>query len=139
MEKSLEAVPEYNPADTRILVVDDEPELRAATSRVLIKEGFQVFTAGSRQECFEQLNTRMPDINRWRMRPRITMSYRDFNEESSTTGTRYSIFPAFKVDYAWKKEWIFDFELGVEWVKYTDENFDDELSENVRIGYSYTF
>jgi hypothetical protein len=24
-------------------------------------------------------------------------------------------------------------------VKYTDERFDDELRENVRIGYSYTF
>lgn len=84
-------------------------------------------------------NTRMPDLDRWRLRPRISMSYRDFNDKSSTTGTRLSVFPALKVDYAWKKEWIFDFELGVEWVKYTDERFDDELRENVRIGYSYTF
>jgi|GEM_PF-2033151 len=84
-------------------------------------------------------NTRLPDLDRWKLRPRLTLSYRDFNEESSTTGTRTSIFPALKVDYAWKKEWIFDFELGVEWVKYTDERFDDELRENVRLGYSYTF
>ncbi|WP_455221863.1 hypothetical protein [Kaarinaea lacus] len=84
-------------------------------------------------------NTRLPDLARWKLRPRLTMSYREFNDKSTTTGTRFSVYPAFLVNYAWKKEWIFDFELGVEWVTYTDENFDDEFRENVRIGYSYTF
>lgn len=84
-------------------------------------------------------NSRLPDLARWKLRPRITMSYREFNDKSTTTGTRFSVYPAFLVNYAWKKEWIFDFELGVEWVTYTDENFDDEFRENVRIGYSYTF
>jgi hypothetical protein len=84
-------------------------------------------------------NVRLPDLDLWKLRPRLSMSYRDFNEESTTTGTRLSIFPALKVDYAWKKEWIFDFEVGFEWVKYTDERFDDEMRESVRIGYSYSF
>jgi hypothetical protein len=84
-------------------------------------------------------NARLPDIDLWKLRPRVTLSYRAFNDESSTTGTRFSIFPALKIDYAWKRDWIFDFEVGVEWVKYTDENFDDELRQNVRIGYSYSF
>jgi len=84
-------------------------------------------------------NSRLPDLARWKLRPRLTMSYREFNDKSTTTGNRVSIYPAFLVNYAWKKEWIFDFEIGVEWVSYTDENFDNEFRENVRIGYSYTF
>jgi len=84
-------------------------------------------------------NSRLPDLARWKLRPRLTMSYREFNDKSTTTGNRVSIYPAFLVNYAWKKEWIFDFEVGLEWVSYTDENFDNEFRENVRIGYSYTF
>ena len=84
-------------------------------------------------------NVRTPDINQWKFRPRLNLSYREFNETSTTTGTRFSVFPVFAMDYEWKKEWIFDFELGVEWVSYTDENFDNELRQNVRLGYSYTF
>ncbi len=85
------------------------------------------------------INARLPDMNRWKLRPRLNMSYRDFNENSSTTGTRSSIAPSIKIDYAWKKAWIFDFELGVEYVDYTDPNFANETREAVRIGYSYAF
>ena len=85
------------------------------------------------------INARLPDMNRWKLRPRLNMSYRDFNETSSTTGTRGSIAPSIKVDYAWKKAWIFDFELGIEYVDYTDPNFSNETREAVRIGYSYAF
>ena len=84
-------------------------------------------------------NARLPDIDRWKPRPRLNMSYREFNEESSTDGHRFSIAPSVKVDYAWKKEWIFDIELGFEWVTYTDERFDDETRQNIRMGYSYSF
>jgi len=85
------------------------------------------------------LNSRLPDMNRWKLRPRLTLSYRDFNENSSTTGTRSSIAPSIKIDYAWKKAWIFDFELGLEYVDYTDPDFSNETRENIRIGYSYAF
>jgi hypothetical protein len=85
------------------------------------------------------VNARLPDMSRWKLRPRLTMSYRDFNESSSTTGTRSSIAPSIKIDYAWKKAWIFDFELGFEYVNYTDPDFSNETREAVRIGYSYAF
>jgi len=84
-------------------------------------------------------NARMPDIDNWKPRPRITLSHRSFTPESRTEGTRISIAPSIKVDYAWKKEWIFDAELGFEIVEYSDKSFDDEVRENIRIGYTYTF
>jgi hypothetical protein len=84
-------------------------------------------------------NARLPDFDRWRPRPRLSVSYRDFNDKSNTDGTRISIAPSVKLDYAWKKEWIFDIELGFELVQYSDVNFDDETRQNVRLGYSYSF
>jgi hypothetical protein len=90
-------------------------------------------------------NARLPDFDRWKPRPRLNVSYRSFNEDNDSTstggaeGTRISIAPSVKVDYAWKKEWVFDIELGFEWVQYSDERFDDEARQNVRLGYSYSF
>jgi hypothetical protein len=84
-------------------------------------------------------NARMPDINNWKPRPRITISNRSFNSGGFTTGTRVSIAPSIKVDYAWKKYWVFDMEIGFEIVEYSDEAVDDEVRENIRIGYNYNF
>ena len=84
-------------------------------------------------------NARMPDIDNWKPRPRLTLSHRTFSEESRTEGTRFSIAPSIKVDYAWKREWIFDAEIGFEIVEYSDKGTDDEVRENIRIGYNYTF
>ncbi|WP_455375826.1 hypothetical protein [Kaarinaea lacus] len=84
-------------------------------------------------------NARMPDINNWKPRPRITISNRSFNSGGFTSGTRVSIAPSIKVDYAWKKYWVFDMEFGFEIVEYSDEDVDDEVRQNVRIGYNYNF
>lgn len=89
------------------------------------------------------VNARLPDFGLWKPRPRLTASYRKFKDDedrpSSATGNRKSIAPSVKVDYAWKREWIFDFEIGFEWVQYSDERFDDEVHQNIRIGYNYSF
>lgn len=84
-------------------------------------------------------NARMPDINNWKPRPRITISNRSFNSGGFTSGTRVAIAPSIKVDYAWKKYWVFDMEFGFEIVEYSDEDVDDEVRQNVRIGYNYNF
>ncbi|NOZ54720.1 MAG: hypothetical protein GXP08_16555 [Gammaproteobacteria bacterium] len=83
-------------------------------------------------------NARLPPINRWKPRPRLNLSYRDITE-GQFLGTRIAIGPSVKVDYAWKKEWVFEFELGVEFVEYSNVNIDDEVRQNIRIGYNYTF
>ena len=84
-------------------------------------------------------NARMPDINNWRPRPRITISNRSFNSGGFVPGTRVSIAPSIKVDYAWKKYWVFDMEFGFEIVEYSDEKQLDEVRQNIRIGYNYNF
>ena len=85
------------------------------------------------------LNSRLPPIAGWKPRPRLNLSQRSFGGTSSTTGTRNSIAPSIIVDYGYKKQWVFDFELGFEWVDYSDPNFNDETRQNIRIGYNYTF
>ena len=89
-------------------------------------------------------NARMPDIDNWKPRPRITISNRSFNcsesvSSSCISGTRIAIAPSIKVDYAWKKYWVFDMELGFEIVEYSDVDVNDEVRQNVRIGYNYNF
>jgi two-component system nitrogen regulation response regulator NtrX len=49
-------------ADMTILVVDDEPGVRSSVKGVLEDEGFKVFTAGSGEECLEQLTKLKPDV-----------------------------------------------------------------------------
>ena len=83
-------------------------------------------------------NARLPGINRWKPRPRLNLSYRDI-VSGQFPGTRIALEPSIKVDYAWKKEWIFEFELGMEFVEYSNPGTDDEVRQNIRIGYNYTF
>ncbi len=49
-------------ADMTILVVDDEPGVRSSVKGVLEDESFKVFTAGSGEECLEQLTKLKPDV-----------------------------------------------------------------------------
>ena len=84
-------------------------------------------------------NARLPLLGNWKPRPRLDMSYRSFGSGSSTDGYRVSVAPSVQFDYRWRKEWIFDFEFGFEYVQYSDDTVDDEIREDIRIGYSYTF
>jgi two-component system OmpR family response regulator len=47
--------------DTNVVVLEDDPELRALLTRGLREEGFKVATAGSAHELFDVLATRAPD------------------------------------------------------------------------------
>jgi len=105
-----------------------------------------LYVFGARYSSFDSYsditifaNARMPDIDNWKPRPRITISNRSFSGGGFTTGTRVAIAPSIKVDYAWKKYWVFDMELGFEIVEYSDVTVDDEVRQNVRIGYNYNF
>ncbi len=49
-------------SDIRILVVDDEPEIRFATVRILKKEGYEVLSAETGHECLEKTELENPDI-----------------------------------------------------------------------------
>lgn len=46
----------------KILVVDDDPDVRFATARVIRKEGFSVIEAGSGNECIHRAGQEKPDI-----------------------------------------------------------------------------
>lgn len=49
---------QHNPASsTRILVLDDEPDLRMLYELTLLREGYRVDTAANLEEAWEQLNT----------------------------------------------------------------------------------
>jgi CheY-like chemotaxis protein len=46
----------------RLLVVDDEPDIREVTSAMLAEEGYEVLTAGDGQEALEVLPRFCPDL-----------------------------------------------------------------------------
>ncbi len=48
--------------DIKILVVDDDPDILFATSRVIKKAGYQTFTADSGKEAMEAVKTIVPDL-----------------------------------------------------------------------------
>lgn len=48
--------------DIKVLVVDDDPDILFATSRVLKKAGYQMFTADSGKMAMEAVRTIVPDL-----------------------------------------------------------------------------
>jgi len=49
-------------ADTYILVVDDEPNIRQLIALVLAREGYRVETAASGHECLERVHRQSPAL-----------------------------------------------------------------------------
>jgi two-component system, OmpR family, response regulator VicR len=47
---------------TKIMVVDDEPDLLEVVRLILENDGYQVVTAGSGQEALDKLEKEMPDL-----------------------------------------------------------------------------
>jgi len=47
---------------TKIMVVDDEPDLLDVVRLILESDGYQVVTAGSGQEALDKLDKEMPDL-----------------------------------------------------------------------------
>jgi len=84
-------------------------------------------------------NVRLPGFGQWRLTPRLNLIYRSFNKDSATEGSMTTVAPSIGVDYIWKKVWSFNMDVGVEMVQYTDKSFDDQIRENIRLGYSYSF
>jgi CheY-like chemotaxis protein len=46
----------------KILLVDDEPEIRFVTRRMLEKAGYEVVEAEDEEECMEKLKVEKPDL-----------------------------------------------------------------------------
>jgi DNA-binding response OmpR family regulator len=46
----------------RILVIDDDPDIRMMVERLLVKEGYEVKTASRRDEALEQLAVFQPSL-----------------------------------------------------------------------------
>lgn len=47
---------------TKILLIDDDPDVRAVMGRMLQKEGFEVDTASRREEALEKLAQEIPSL-----------------------------------------------------------------------------
>jgi len=51
-----------NPNDTRILVVDDEPDVHAVLDKMLTREGYTVDSAYSADEAYQAIERNKPDV-----------------------------------------------------------------------------
>ena len=49
-------------SEVKVLVVDDDPDVLFATSRIVKKEGFQVITAANAEACLEAISKDCPDL-----------------------------------------------------------------------------
>jgi DNA-binding response OmpR family regulator len=49
-------------AGKKILLVDDDPDIRDAISVILEAQGYEVITANNGQECFDMLSTEKPEL-----------------------------------------------------------------------------
>lgn len=85
------------------------------------------------------MNSRLPPWNKINPRPRINISYREFKNTSVNQGSRWFIAPTIKLDYRWKKELVFDVELGYDYLHYPDDTGRNQQNGSARIGYNYTF
>ena len=48
--------------ETKVLIVDDDPDILFATTRIVEKAGYQVFTASSAAECLVSARENLPDL-----------------------------------------------------------------------------
>ena len=85
------------------------------------------------------LNSRLPPMKGWRLRPRLSFGDRVFQGNNLTQGKRLSLAPSLAADYQWHKRWLFDVEVGIEWDRYDDPSYANETRQDIRIGYNYTF
>lgn len=46
----------------RVLVVDDDPDVRERTREMISRDGFQVIEAGNGREALARLETERPDV-----------------------------------------------------------------------------
>ena len=88
------------------------------------------------------MNSRLPPWNKINPRPRLNVSYRQFNSTGSNTGAghRWLVSPIIKLDYRWKKEVVIDFEIGFDYLTYNPgAQQRDQKKTSLRMGYNYTF
>ena len=48
--------------ETKVLIVDDDPDILFATTRIVEKAGYQVFTASTAAECLASARENLPDL-----------------------------------------------------------------------------
>lgn len=87
------------------------------------------------------VNSRLPPYKNWNPRPRLNVYKRTFaaGGSASTTGSMVAIEPSLKVDFRWKRAWVFDIEAGMSYLRYSNPNSANQRNETIRMGYHYTF
>ena len=108
--------------------------------------GFRFAQTITYDEFTMYVNSRLPPVRNWNPRPRFSISQRNFAVSNSDnvnpnaiTGSLLSIKPSIKIDYRWKKAWLFDIDFSVEYLDYSDVENRDGFRESIRLSYHYTF
>ncbi len=83
------------------------------------------------------LNTRFPLNEDWRLSPRLRVGYAVGN---GIDLKEYTVLPSFLVDYYWTKDLNFEFELGAQWTRTSQNGIksnDTELLATIGLRYSF--
>jgi len=103
------------------------------------------------QQASLYLNSRLPPYLNWNPRPRLNLTQiRRYPKPALTPTTSaiagetmVAIEPSLKVDYRWKRAWVFDAEIGLSFKRYSggsaNSSSNDSKNQTLRIGYNYTF
>jgi hypothetical protein len=103
--------------------------------------GLRLSNFDSYQDVVLFWNARFTPLGNWNPRPRLNFGYRMFEEGQNTSfeGERIQITPSIKLDRRFKRAWVIEFEMGVDYYQYTDEENLDQIHGLFRFGYHYTF
>ena len=104
----------------------------------------------SYQQSSLYLNSRLPPYLNWNPRPRLNLTRIHQHPSPSLSGgeatsgeVMVAIEPSLKVDYRWKRAWVFDAEIGLSYKRYSGDNPNrtspNTRNQTLRIGYNYTF
>jgi len=96
------------------------------------------------------VNSRLPPYMNWNPRPRLNITQIRRHPKPGINGgqsiggeTMVAIEPSLKVDYRWKRAWVFDAEIGFSFKRYSGGDSENPTpgtkNETIRIGYNYTF
>lgn len=81
----------------------------------------------------------------WNPRPRLNLGYRKSAKDQGLVvqGNRVLFSPSLKLDHRWKKEWVFETELGFDGYYYLVDHSQNPVRDQrgwfFRLGYYYTF
>ncbi len=81
------------------------------------------------------MNVRYPLTKSWRAAPRFGIDY----QQSSANIETLTLRPSFRMDYAWKRNVTYDFEVGAFWSDDFGNNTGSNLDFNFELGYRVDF